>query len=73
MPYRKRTLRRLTPEARKLARLVGGLEGLATRLKNLVPVMQTLEMLARAEAKRQASLEQQGQPKPAGKGLFGDD
>ena len=54
MPYRKRTLRRLTPEARKLARLVGGLEGLATRLKNLVPVMQTLEMLARAEARRQS-------------------
>jgi hypothetical protein len=55
MPMRKRTLRRLTPEARKLARLVNELESVATRLKNMVATVQDLEMWARAEQKRQSA------------------
>jgi hypothetical protein len=52
---RKRTLRRLTPEARKLARLVNELESVATKLKNMVATVQDLEIWARAEQKRQAA------------------
>lgn len=55
MPMRKRTLRLMPPETRKVAKLVGELEGIATKLKNLLPDLQTLEMMARAEEKRQAS------------------
>jgi len=54
MPYRKRTLRRMPPEARKLAKLVGELESVARRLKGLVPLVQSFEMWERAEKKRQA-------------------
>ena len=53
MPYRKRTLRRMTPEARRYARAVSDLENLVRRLKNLLPVIQDLELAARAEAKRE--------------------
>ncbi len=59
MPMRKRTLRRMTPQARKLARLVGELESTATKLKNLVPAVQSLEMELNAEKKWRAAF---GQP-----------
>jgi len=54
MAYRKKTLRRLTPEARKLAKLIGELESVSRRLKSLVPVVERLEIDVRAELKRQA-------------------
>jgi hypothetical protein len=54
MAYRKKTLRRLTPEARKLAKLTGELESVSRRLKSLVPVVERLEVDVRAELKRQA-------------------
>jgi len=54
MAYHKKTLRRLTPEARKLAKLIGELESVSRRLKNLVPVVERLEIDVRAELKRQA-------------------
>ena len=54
MAYRKKTLRRLTPEARKLAKLIGELESVSRRLKSLVPVIDSLEIDVRAELKRQA-------------------
>ncbi len=54
MPYRKRTLRRMTPQARRLARLADDLESVRRRLKALVPVLHDLEMWERAEKKRQA-------------------
>ena len=54
MAYRKRTLRRLTPQARKLAKLIGELESVSRRLKSLVPVVERLEIDVRAELKRQA-------------------
>jgi len=55
MPYRKRTLRQMTPEARKLAKLADELESVRRRLKAMVPLVQSFEMWERAEMKRQAA------------------
>jgi len=65
MAYRKKTLRRLTPEARKLAKLIGELESVSKRLKNLVPVVERLEIDVKAELKRQAYYKEKLQPKPS--------
>ena len=62
MAYRKKTLRRLTPEARKLAKLIGELESVSRRLKGLVPVVDRLEIDHRAELKRQAYYKGKLQP-----------
>ena len=62
MAYRKKTLRRLTPEARKLAKLIGELESVSRRLKSLVPVVERLEIDVRAELKRQAYYKGKLQP-----------
>lgn len=43
MAYRKKTLRTMSPTARKIARLTGELESVARRLKNLVPELQRLD------------------------------
>jgi len=43
MVMRKKTLRRLSPVARKVARLAGEANSLGRRLKNLVPEIQRLE------------------------------
>jgi len=43
MAYRKKTLRSMSPTTRKLARLIGELESVNRRLKNLVPDIQRLE------------------------------
>lgn len=53
MPYRKRTLRAMTPEARRYARLIGEMENLTKRMKNLLPRIQDIELAARAEEKRE--------------------
>ena len=44
MAYRKRTLRTMRPQTRKLARLIGELEGLTRRLKNYLEVVAELEV-----------------------------
>ena len=62
MAYRKKTLRRLTPEARKLAKLIGELESVSRRLKSLVPIVERLEIDVRAELKRQAYYKGKLQP-----------
>ena len=62
MAYRRKTLRRLTPEARKLAKLIGELESVSRRLKSLVPVVERLEVDVRAELKRQAYYKGKLQP-----------
>jgi hypothetical protein len=67
MAYRKKTLRRLTPEARKLAKLIGELESVSRRLKSLVPVVERLEVDVRAELKRQAYYKGKLQPDPSAK------
>lgn len=60
MPTRSATLRRLPATTRKYYRLCDELESVLTRLKNFRPVIQDLELVARAEAARelhQASVE----------------
>ena len=48
MAFRKRTLRRMSPTARKVARLAGEASSLATRLKNLIPELQQLDLDSQA-------------------------
>lgn len=48
MTYRKKTLRTMSPTARKVARLAGELDSVARRLKNLVPELQALEFAEKA-------------------------
>jgi hypothetical protein len=43
MAFKKRTLRTMSPTARKVARLIGEQESVAKRLKNLVPNLQQLD------------------------------
>jgi hypothetical protein len=54
MAYRKKTLRTMSPTARKVARLTGELESVARRLKNLIPELQQLDLDSRALAKARA-------------------
>lgn len=48
MAYRKKTLRTMSPTARKVARLVGEQVSVALRLKNLIPDLQRLDLDSRA-------------------------
>ncbi len=48
MAFRKRTLRTMSPTARKVARLIGEIESSSRRLKNLIPEFQTLDMKSSA-------------------------
>lgn len=50
MVMRKKTLRRLSPVARKVARLAGEAGSLERRLKNMVTEIQRLELDSRALA-----------------------
>ena len=48
MAFKKRTLRTMSPTARKVARLIGEQESIAKRLKNLIPDLQRLDLDSRA-------------------------
>ena len=48
MAMRKKTLRRLSPTARKVARLAGELDSVSRRLKNLIPDLQRLDLDSKA-------------------------
>jgi len=48
MALRKKTLRRMSPVARKVARLAAEAESVNRRLKNLLPVIQRLELDSKA-------------------------
>lgn len=50
MAYRKKTLRSMSPTARKLARLIGEQESIARRSKSLVVEIQRLELDSKALA-----------------------
>ena len=50
MPYRKTTLRRMPPVTRKYAKLLGELESVQRRLKNLTEQIARLELDSRALA-----------------------
>jgi hypothetical protein len=57
MTYRKKTLRTMSPTARKVARLVGEQVSIALRLKNLIPDLQRLDLNSRAlEAAKSSGL-----------------
>ena len=43
MAYRKKSLRSMSPTTRKVARLIGELESVTRRAKNLIPELQRLE------------------------------
>ncbi len=49
MPYSKKTIRRMTPKARKLAHMVRELRSIEVRLQNMVYEIQSSEMWERAE------------------------
>jgi len=53
MAYRKKTLRRMSPTARKVARLAGELDSVVRRLKNLIPELQRLDLDSQALAESQ--------------------
>ena len=44
MAYRNKTLRIMSPTARKVARLIGELDSISRRLKNLIPILQRLDL-----------------------------
>jgi hypothetical protein len=48
MAFRKKTLRTMSPTARKVARLAGEQDSIARRLKNLIPELQMLDADSRA-------------------------
>lgn len=48
MAYKSKTLRKLQPETRKIARLINELDSVTTRLKNLLPKVAELELDSRA-------------------------
>lgn len=50
MAYRKKTLRIMSPTARKVARLIGELDSISRRLKNLIPQLQRLDLDSKALA-----------------------
>jgi len=59
MPKRKSTIRKLTPLARRLAKLTNELASSLRRLENLIYLVQSAEMEARAAA-RAANTEVKG-------------
>jgi len=48
MAYRKKTLRKMSPTARKVARLAGELDSVSRRLKNFIPELQQLDLDSQA-------------------------
>jgi hypothetical protein len=48
MALRSKTLRRMPPNARKVARLIGEMESVIRRLKNMLPRIEELEADSRA-------------------------
>ena len=48
MAFRKKTLRTMSPTARKVARLIGELDSISRRTKNLIPDLQRLDLDSKA-------------------------
>lgn len=55
MAYRKKTLRIMSPTARKVARLAGELDSISRRLKHLIPHLQRLDLDSQALEKTMPS------------------
>jgi hypothetical protein len=56
MAYRKKTLRVMSPTARKVARLIGELDSVSRRLKHLIPELQELDFERKALRTAKAGL-----------------
>lgn len=69
MTYRKKTLRTMSPTARKVARLIGELESVSNRLKNLIPDIQRLDLDSKALFSIEAVYKQKFGDKPADQDL----
>jgi len=54
MAFRRKTLRKMSPTARKVARLAGELDSVSRRLKNLIPDLQRLDLDSQALANIEA-------------------
>ena len=48
MAYRKKTLRSMSPVTRKVARLIGEVESVGRRFKNLIPEIHNIEFESQA-------------------------
>ena len=48
--YRKATLRRMPEQTRKVGKLINAAESVVNRLKNMMPIIQSLELDSRALA-----------------------
>jgi len=59
MAYRKKTLRSMSPTTRKVARLIGELESVERRLKNLIPEIKRVEFESQALATAKQGTTQQ--------------
>jgi len=66
MAYRKKSLRSMSPTTRKVARLIGELESVTRRAKNIIPELQRLELDSQALYKRK-EYEDKAKDCPAGK------
>ena len=53
MPIHKKTLRKMPPKTREMARLTNELESVLRRLRNRLSAMASMERWERAEMKRQ--------------------
>jgi len=67
---RKKTLRRLSPVARKVARLAGEADSIGRRLKNMVAEIQELEGAREALKTAKQAIVMQEIPKPGKEPLF---
>jgi CRISPR/Cas system-associated endonuclease Cas3-HD len=52
---RKKTLRKMSPGARKIAKLIGDLESVTRRLKNCLPELEEMEMWAKVAKKQKGA------------------
>ena len=64
MAYRRKTIRRLTPNARKLAHLANELDSVHRRLKNLVVEVDRVEGHLDAHLKHQSMLAREAEDDP---------
>lgn len=60
MAYRKKTLRSMSPTTRKVARLIGELDSIGRRLKNVLPEIRDAEFTGIARKKRQEYIKNGG-------------
>lgn len=48
MAYKSKTLRKMLPKTRKIARMINELQSVTTKLKNILPVIESMELAERS-------------------------